>query len=111
VEAPIPSAAAQEKCYRTIVDALFKSVPEDWNEIHLSIEASESGEIQLSIFGPSSTPNLRVPDDLLYEAVFVLYDLFAQEARPFTLCNFRLWWNDELHSWKYSANYRYGSTI
>jgi hypothetical protein len=104
-----PSPEDQERLYRAIADAVCKSVPEEWEEIMLRIEATgdESGPVSLEISGPSGVPNLRVPDDALYEPTLALYDLFARDARPFSRCDFSLRWDGERESWRFGAEYAY----
>jgi hypothetical protein len=102
-----PSPEDQERLYPAIADALVKSVPEDWEEVMLRIEAAEPGQIQLEISGPNGVANLRVPDDSLYEPAIELYDLFAKDARPFSRCDFSLTWNSDRESWQFKAEYAY----
>ena len=104
---PRPSPAHQERLYAAIAEALFKSVPEDWDDILLRIDATETGELRMEISGPANVPNLRAPDDSLYEPAFQLYDLFAGEGRPFSRCDFRLKWNEARASWRRVAEYTY----
>src|SRR5262245_11981649 len=103
-----PAPEDQERLYRAIANALWKSVPEDWQEITLRIEATgdPSSPVSLKISGPSDVPNLRVPDDSLYEPTIELYDLFARDARPFARCDFSLKWNSDRESWQFNAEYR-----
>ena len=104
-----PTPEEQERLYRAIADAVWKSVPEDWEQITLRIEATgnASGPVSLQLFGPSGVSNLRVPDDSLYEPTLELYDLFARDARPFSRCEFLLSWDAEGESWRYKADYVY----
>jgi hypothetical protein len=60
----------------------------------------------MEISGPADVPNLRAPDDALYEPAFQLYDLFAAEGHPFSRCDFRLTW-DGGRSWRRVAEYAY----
>src|ERR1700677_189291 len=72
-----PTEADQERLYRAIADALFRSAPEGWEHITLHIVATTAGHVQLTVSGPSGTPSLRVPDNSLFPPVYELYDLFA----------------------------------
>jgi hypothetical protein len=104
-----PDPEEQERLYRAIADALWKSVPGDWDEIILRIETTgdTTRPVPLSISGPSGVPNLRVPDNSLYEPTVALYDLFARDARPFSRCDFSLGWQGEEESWRFTADYVY----
>ena len=104
-----PDPEEQERLYRAIADAVWKSVPEDWEEIMLQIKATgdASGPVSLELSGPSGVSNLSVPDDSLYEPTLELYDLFARDARPFSCCNFLLSWDAERESWRFKAEYAY----
>jgi hypothetical protein len=104
-----PSPEEQERLYRAIADAVWKSVPEDWEEIVLRMEATgdASSPVSLTISGPSGVPNVRVPDGSLYEPTLELYDLYAREARPFARCDFSLEWDGEQESWQFKADYDY----
>jgi hypothetical protein len=106
---PRPAPEDQERLYRAIANAVWKSVPEEWEEILLRIEATgdASGPVSLEISGPSGVPNLRVPDGSLYEPTLALYDLFARDARPFSRCDFSLRWDGEQESWQFGADYAY----
>ena len=79
-----PDPQEQERLYRAIAGALWKSVPEEWQDFTLRIEASgdETGPVRLQISGPSGVSNPRVPDDSLYEPTVALYDLFAPRRAP-----------------------------
>jgi hypothetical protein len=102
-----PSPAEQERLYPLIADALFKSIPDDWDEILLQIEPTESGQIQLVISGPEGVPNLRVPDNSLYPPAIELYDLFVRESCPFLRCDFWLRWVEDDESWRFAAEFAY----
>jgi hypothetical protein len=104
-----PSSSSQEELYPAIARALLKSVSQEWPEVLLQIRASESNQIELEISGPAGEPNLRLPDDSLYEAMFALYDLFARKARPFARCDFRLRWDDAEEKWRFTADFTYPS--
>jgi hypothetical protein len=104
-----PAPEDQERLYPAIANAVLRSVPEDWEQIVLRIEATgdASGPVSLEISGPSGVPNLRVPDDSLYEPTLELYDLFARDARPFARCDFSLTWDGGRESWRFKAEYAY----
>jgi len=59
-------------------------------EIELCVEAFEAGKIGLTISGPEGEPNLRMPEDSVYEDMFALYELFLKEGKAFRVCRFRL---------------------
>jgi hypothetical protein len=101
-----PSSDEQERLCRAIADALFKSVPEEWDEIRLQITPGESW-IQLEVTGPGGIPNLRVPDDSLYEPAGELYALFQREARAFQRCDFQLRWDEGGEFWQFAADFTY----
>ena len=101
-----PSPADQERLYPAIADALFKSVPEDWDEILLQIQPVGS-QIQFEITGPGGRPNLRVPDDSVWEPAKELYDLFVRESCPFARCDFRLRWDEAQENWRFTVDFVY----
>jgi hypothetical protein len=102
-----PPPEEQERLYRALAQAVFRSVDEPWREILLQITPDGSNGVQLEIFGPDGAANLRMPDDSMYEPALALYDLFAKESRPFARCDFRLRWDDGKESWRFTAEYEY----
>jgi hypothetical protein len=101
-----PSFDDQERLYPAIAAALLKSVPGDWYDIRMRIEAVDS-QCQFEISGPGGVPNLRVPDDSLYALAIELYDLFVRDSCPFSRCDFRLNWDDAAEKWRYTADFAY----
>ena len=104
---PRPAPEDQQRLYPVIAHAVLNSVPEDWEDVTLRIEADKSGQIQLKISGPAGVLNPRAPDDSLYEPTLELYDLFSRDARPFSQCDFSLKWDRERESWRFAAEYAY----
>src|ERR1700761_4605714 len=100
-----PSEADQERLYPAIGEVLLKSVPEDWAEIRLRIKAGHAGKIELEIFGPEEVPNLRLPDDSLFQPAIELYELFSRNASPFESCDFSLAWDGVRETWRFAAKY------
>ena len=64
-------------------------------------------EIHLEITGPGGRPNLRVPDDSLWEPATELYDLFVGASCPFVRCDFRLRWDETREDWRFTADFVY----
>jgi hypothetical protein len=106
-----PAPEDQERLYPAIAHALLGSIPKDWEQILLRIEATgdPSGPVSLEISGPSGVSNQRVPDDSLYEPTIALHDLFARDARPFARCDFSLTWDRDRESWRFKAEYAYSA--
>jgi len=107
---PRPSPAEQERLYRRIADALFSSIPQEWEATLLRVTVAPSAQLQLTISGPRDLALTRLPDGALYERTAELYDLFLREGRPFTRLDFRLSWDEANETWRFIADYAFDGT-